>query len=128
MIRHTKTQEEINLLYVAITRTKNKLYIPETLMPKEFPGFPFIHVLKETAVEEDKEYYLQDYKQPGTTIYICFLGVQKLAICNTTAVCRFFTGNNFCQHRLYFRMMSNNNNRLWIREYIEWLDRMIVSW
>lgn len=33
----SRLSEEINLLYVAITRTKNKLYIPETLVPKEFP-------------------------------------------------------------------------------------------
>lgn len=30
-----KLNEEINLLYVAITRAKNSLYIPETLMPAE---------------------------------------------------------------------------------------------
>jgi superfamily I DNA/RNA helicase len=42
----TKLNEEINLLYVAITRTKNSLYIPETLMPLEFPKSKKIHVLK----------------------------------------------------------------------------------
>ena len=31
-----KLNEEINLLYVAITRTKNKLYIPETLIPEGY--------------------------------------------------------------------------------------------
>ncbi|NEW78007.1 MAG: ATP-dependent helicase [Gelidibacter sp.] len=33
----SKINEEINLLYVAITRTKNKLYIPENLLPLRFP-------------------------------------------------------------------------------------------
>jgi superfamily I DNA/RNA helicase len=33
-----KLNEEINLLYVAITRTKNRLYIPETLMPDGHTG------------------------------------------------------------------------------------------
>jgi F-box protein 18 (helicase) len=33
----TKINEEINMLYVAVTRTKNNIYIPETLMPKMFP-------------------------------------------------------------------------------------------
>jgi len=30
-----KLNEEINLLYVAVTRAKNSLFIPETLMPAE---------------------------------------------------------------------------------------------
>lgn len=42
----SKLNEEINLLYVAITRTKNSLYIPENLMPKDFPPSPQIHILK----------------------------------------------------------------------------------
>lgn len=41
-----KLNEEINLLYVAVTRTKNILNIPEALMPKDFPGSPFIQVEK----------------------------------------------------------------------------------
>lgn len=32
----TKLNEEINLLYVAITRTRNIIYIPETLLPEDF--------------------------------------------------------------------------------------------
>lgn len=31
-----KLNEEINLLYVAVTRTRNSIHIPETLMPNEF--------------------------------------------------------------------------------------------
>jgi superfamily I DNA/RNA helicase len=41
-----KLNEEINMLYVAITRTRNSLHIPETLMPKEFPGSEQIHIIK----------------------------------------------------------------------------------
>src|SRR6185437_14800950 len=41
-----KLNEEINLLYVAVTRTKNSLYIPETLMPKDFPVSSQIHIIK----------------------------------------------------------------------------------
>ena len=40
-----KFNEEINLLYVAITRTKNSIHIPEPLMPMNFPGSPRIHVM-----------------------------------------------------------------------------------
>lgn len=35
--------EEVNLLYVAITRAKNKLYIPEKLLPDDF--FPSNHIV-----------------------------------------------------------------------------------
>ncbi|MBA4141137.1 MAG: ATP-dependent helicase [Segetibacter sp.] len=48
-----KLNEEINLLYVAVTRTKNIIYIPEALMPKEFPGSSQIHIIR-TVSEEDK--------------------------------------------------------------------------
>ena len=40
----TKLNEEINLLYVAVTRTRYQLYIPETLLPAGFAGAPYIHV------------------------------------------------------------------------------------
>jgi F-box protein, helicase, 18 len=45
-----KLNEEINLLYVAITRTRNSIHIPQTLMPVDFPKSPQIHVMK---MEED---------------------------------------------------------------------------
>ena len=38
--------EEINLLYVAITRAKSLLHIPESLLPKAFPGSKHIQVIK----------------------------------------------------------------------------------
>lgn len=41
--------EEVNLLYVAVTRTKGQLNIPETLVPAGFPGSPYINVLKVKA-------------------------------------------------------------------------------
>jgi superfamily I DNA/RNA helicase len=41
-----KWNEEINLLYVAVTRTKGLLRIPETLLPKNFPQSANIHVIK----------------------------------------------------------------------------------
>ncbi|MEP6949805.1 MAG: UvrD-helicase domain-containing protein [Ginsengibacter sp.] len=41
-----KLNEEINLLYVAVTRAKNSIYIPEALMPSEFPHSSQIHVIK----------------------------------------------------------------------------------
>jgi F-box protein, helicase, 18 len=46
VINIAKWNEEINLLYVAITRTKGLLRIPETLLPKNFPKSPHIHIIK----------------------------------------------------------------------------------
>lgn len=42
----TQLNEEINLLYVAITRSRNCVYIPTPLMPKDFPYSPKIRVMK----------------------------------------------------------------------------------
>lgn len=49
-----KLNEEINLLYVAITRAKNSLQIPDTLMPKDFPDSPKIIVTKVFKKEKDE--------------------------------------------------------------------------
>lgn len=49
----SKLCEEINLLYVAVTRAKNRLIIPEHLMPKDFPEFPHITVLKNLREAEN---------------------------------------------------------------------------
>lgn len=53
VMNHTRLNEEINLLYVAITRTKNSIHIPDQLMPKEFPRSPQIHIVK--TGDEDKQ-------------------------------------------------------------------------
>jgi superfamily I DNA/RNA helicase len=41
-----KLNEEINLLYVAITRTKNRIQIPENLIPNNFPSSSQIQVIR----------------------------------------------------------------------------------
>jgi F-box protein, helicase, 18 len=46
-----RLSEEINLLYVAITRTRNKLFIPETLLPKDFPASARIIKIKPREAE-----------------------------------------------------------------------------
>jgi len=48
----SKLNEEINLLYVAATRKKNIIHIPEELLPKVFPKLPPIKIIKK---EEPKE-------------------------------------------------------------------------
>lgn len=49
-----KINEEINLLYVAVTRTKNSLHIPQSLVPEDFPISSQIHLLKSISVEDQK--------------------------------------------------------------------------
>jgi superfamily I DNA/RNA helicase len=50
-----KLNEEINLLYVAVTRSKNIIYLPDTLLPKEFPRSSQIHILKDVTKEEKQK-------------------------------------------------------------------------
>lgn len=46
-----KCTEEINLLYVAATRTKNILQLPGVLIPKDLPASPNIRVIERKAEE-----------------------------------------------------------------------------
>jgi len=46
-----KLNEEINLLYVALTRTRNKIHMPEPLLPADFPPSTQIHVLEEKPAQ-----------------------------------------------------------------------------
>lgn len=48
----SRQNEEINLLYVAVTRARNSVHIPESLMPKDFPAASSIHVVKDLRAEE----------------------------------------------------------------------------
>lgn len=50
-----KLNEEINLLYVAVTRTKNSIHIPQTLMPKDFPKSANIQVMRVESKKEKSE-------------------------------------------------------------------------
>jgi F-box protein, helicase, 18 len=49
----SKLNEEINLLYVAATRTKNIIHIPEELLPKDFPKLPQIKIIKKGEPKQD---------------------------------------------------------------------------
>lgn len=54
-INFTKLNEEINLLYVAVTRTKNKIQIPESLMPAGFRESQQIQIIKDVPKEEKQK-------------------------------------------------------------------------
>jgi uncharacterized alkaline shock family protein YloU len=49
-----RLNEEINLLYVAVTRTRNRIYIPEALMPAGFPPSSQIYIIKALKEAEKK--------------------------------------------------------------------------
>ena len=53
-INISKLNEEINLIYVAVTRTKNMLYIPEALVPKNFPPSNQIIIREEGYIDFKK--------------------------------------------------------------------------
>ncbi len=57
-----RINEEINLLYVAVTRAKVKLLIPEEMMIKSFPPFECIEVLKSPEPPRASNPYL-DYAE-----------------------------------------------------------------
>jgi superfamily I DNA/RNA helicase len=63
-INAVKLNEEVNLLYVAVTRTKNSIHIPETLMPIEFPQSKQIHVLKVVSEAEKEKTETAEIKNP----------------------------------------------------------------
>lgn len=56
-----KLNEEVNLLYVAITRTKNQLYIPESLVPEGFYGSKNIFVTEVQSRSPETSQYT-DFK------------------------------------------------------------------
>ena len=51
----SRLNEEINLLYVAVTRTRNHLYIPENLVPDGIGPTPSLHILKTEKKEKDSK-------------------------------------------------------------------------
>ncbi len=63
----SKINEEINLLYVAVTRTRNSIFIPESLLPEGLPQSPHIHIVKAPKQPKSSEWltdieYLADKK------------------------------------------------------------------
>ena len=50
-----KLNEEINLLYVAITRTRHSIHIPDVLVPEDFPLAKNIHLIKTDKEQEEEE-------------------------------------------------------------------------
>ena len=64
----SKLNEEINLLYVAITRTKNSIHIPGKLMPFDFPNCKQIHVGRILNEEEKLKQKTKQIAKPNKEI------------------------------------------------------------
>ncbi len=64
-LNKSRLNEEINLLYVAVTRTKNIIHIPEALIPTDILDSPHIRRLKVIKIEE--EYESPSIKKNGST-------------------------------------------------------------
>ena len=67
-----KINEEINLLYVAVTRARQKVNIPADLVPTDFPASPYIRVLNPVKQEVEKPEptptpYYRTYKEKAQT-------------------------------------------------------------
>ena len=62
-----RLNEEINLLYVAVTRTKNKLHIPEGLLPKDLPASPYIIKVKARETSFDYNSYFTERAKTKST-------------------------------------------------------------
>jgi F-box protein 18 (helicase) len=58
----SKLNEEINLLYVAVTRTKNTVHIPEELLPEGFPKLAQINIIKKEEPKEIKPVVKESFK------------------------------------------------------------------
>lgn len=61
-LKNAKVNEEINLLYVAVTRTKNILNFPEAMLPFDFPASPQITII-EVAQPDDKKEKVKSNRQ-----------------------------------------------------------------
>ena len=81
-LSRAKLNEEINLLYVAITRAKYSIHIPETILPEGISHSAVIHCMKVTNDEEkqalkpksktnlkNKAYNVEDLRQKHKTAY-----------------------------------------------------------
>lgn len=60
-LQNLKIVEEINLLYVAITRAKHTIYIAENMLPKDFPQLPHIKIMNPKV----RVNYLQEFYNIG---------------------------------------------------------------
>lgn len=78
----SKLNEEINLLYVAVTRARHKIYIPDSFVPADFPASAHIIKLR---------------KDPRENIY----GQSSKVLTRTTTVKKTIPGRTFVKEKSY---------------------------
>lgn len=103
-----RLNEEINLLYVAVTRAKNLLRIPEIFIPENFPKSKFIEVLKPKPTGTETMQNQQDYKSFGRNRFADRLMTNKY-------------------DRASAKMKSASANKPWTADLDEDLRRMYVE-
>lgn len=71
-INLTRLNEEINLLYVAVTRTKNQLHIPQSMLPSDAAIAAEINVVeppsKDKKLKESKSHFQRDENKKSYTV------------------------------------------------------------
>ena len=68
IVDYTKLNEEINLLYVAVTRARSSLYIPAPLIPVDYKPSEEIHVMK--TAHENKNNNETEQKQQSKVKHV----------------------------------------------------------
>lgn len=70
-IEYAKLNEEINLLYVAVTRARVCVHIPEVLVPKGFPASPHVRIVLPPKIEKPEKLSQPRSRriEPGTKAY-----------------------------------------------------------
>jgi superfamily I DNA/RNA helicase len=61
----SKVNEEINLLYVAVTRTRNSIFIPETLVPVGLAPSSQIHIIKVPGQPQKYDRLMEEKPEPA---------------------------------------------------------------
>ncbi|MEI6899960.1 MAG: UvrD-helicase domain-containing protein, partial [Bacteroidota bacterium] len=79
-LNFSKLNEEINLLYVAITRTRNRIHIPESLVPNNFPPSPNILILRENPETEKRQSKVSDTRTSSYSRNTSYQGTEKTTI------------------------------------------------
>ena len=79
-----KWNEEINLLYVALTRTRSTIRLPDVLLPKGFPPSPLLQLVTTKKEERSKE-------QTGADSYLSQRTLRKNGTYGNKAAAKSYT-------------------------------------
>ncbi|HEY1115307.1 MAG TPA: UvrD-helicase domain-containing protein [Chitinophagaceae bacterium] len=83
-----KWNEEINLLYVALTRTRSTVRLPDVLLPKNFPPSPMVQLVDTKKTEDKKDPY-----SPAGNSYLTQRAYLKNRTTKSTTGAKDFSGS-----------------------------------